>query len=166
MIVGMEGDERLLLTGGTGIMCPLMFELHPQLKNDCLVLGRFPLSLVLLMQDANYPWFILVPARAGISEIYQLPVADQQQLMHESTQLAERLMRVFNGDKMNIAALGNVVPQLHIHHIVRYRQDPAWPAPVWGRVPTVPYSREALEKLLDRMQGHWPADFSTAEQVV
>lgn len=114
--------------------------LHPQLEKDCLALGRFPLSRLLLMLDANYPWFILVPDCEAITEVYQLAEADRQQLTRESSALAAALAGAFAADKLNIAALGNVVPQLHIHHIVRYRSDPAWPAPVWGRVPPRPYT--------------------------
>ena len=125
-----------------------MFELHPQLKKDCQVLGQFTLCQLLLINDANYPWFILVPAREGISEIYQLSAEDQEQLWSESAQLSAGLMEVFQGDKMNIAALGNVVPQLHVHHVVRYTTDVAWPAPVWGKVAAKPYSDAEREGVL------------------
>ncbi len=124
-----------------------MFTLHPQLQADCIPLGRFPLCQLLLLNDANYPWFILVPEREAVSEIYQLSAEEQQQLMRESSQLAQRLVDRFKADKMNIAALGNVVSQLHLHHIVRYRHDPAWPAPVWGKVPPRPYNTEAVATL-------------------
>lgn len=125
-----------------------MAELHPQLEEDCVVLGRFKLSRLLLMRDANYPWFILVPDRQEISEIYQLSAEDQSQLLLESSFLAEFLMKSFSGDKMNIAALGNIVPQCHLHHVVRYHSDPAWPAPVWGTLPAKAYSEEALSNVL------------------
>ena len=105
--------------------------IHPTLKNDCLLLGQLPLSYVLLMNDANYRWCILVPDREGISEIYQLCPDDQQALITESAVLGQCLMQIYNGDKLNIAALGNIVPQLHVHHVVRYHTDPEWPAPVW-----------------------------------
>jgi len=124
-----------------------MTTLHPQLAKDCLILGQFSLCTLLLMRDANYPWFILVPDREGITEIYQLNKADQQQLTRESSQLAAMMMQFFEGDKMNIGALGNVVPQLHIHHIVRYKTDPAWPAPVWGAVAAKPFSDDELTAL-------------------
>ena len=124
-----------------------MFTLHPQLQADCIPLGRFPLCQLLLLNDSNYPWFILVPEREAFSEIYQLSAEDQQQLMCESSHLAQRLAERFKADKMNIAALGNIVPQLHLHHIVRYQHDPAWPAPVWGKVPAKPYGAEALATL-------------------
>jgi len=136
-----------------------MGELHPQLARDCLVLGRYPLCRLLLMRDANYPWFILVPDRAGIIEIHQLNEADQQQLLRESVQLSRLLEAVFRPHKLNIAALGNSVPQLHVHHIVRYRHDAAWPAPVWGRVPVQPYGDDRLASLLARIRPELPAEF-------
>jgi diadenosine tetraphosphate (Ap4A) HIT family hydrolase len=125
--------------------------IHAQLQADCLVIGRFPLCHLLLLQDANYPWCILVPDRERISEIHQLSDADQQQLIRESSQLARVLEKAFAADKLNIAALGNIVPQLHLHHIVRYRNDPAWPAPVWGRVAPRPYAEAQLAALLDKL---------------
>jgi len=126
--------------------------LHPQLADDCIVLGKLDLCAVLLMPDANYPWLILVPQRQGISEIYQLSDADQQLLMRESSQLSRVLSTMFEADKMNVAALGNMVPQLHIHHIVRYKTDVAWPAPVWGAVPAKAYDEASLLKLKNRLR--------------
>jgi diadenosine tetraphosphate (Ap4A) HIT family hydrolase len=133
-----------------------MFELDLQLQQDCRPVGRFPLCHVLLMLDANYPWFILVPARSGVTEIFELEPSDQLQLARESASLAGAIARGFDAHKINIAALGNVVPQLHIHHIVRYRDDPAWPAPVWGRVPARPYSDAALAGVLSVLRRHGP----------
>lgn len=133
--------------------------LHPQLQADCLVIGRFPLCHLLLMRDANYPWFILVPDRTGIAEIYQLNAADQRQLIRESSWLAAALAEVFQADKLNIAALGNVVPQLHVHHVVRYRTDAAWPAPIWGRLPLKPYSEETLAAVIARLKQARLPDF-------
>lgn len=104
------------------------------------------------MLDANYPWFILVPDREGISEIYQLDQEDQVQLLRESSYLAEGIANAFESDKINIAALGNVVPQLHVHHIVRYRNDPAWPAPVWGKVPARPYASGEQEQVIAKLK--------------
>lgn len=122
-------------------------ELHPRLRQDTFELGRLPLCRLLLMNDAHWPWFILVLDRAGISEIHQLDAADQWQLMRESSFLAEQLSRRFRADKLNIAALGNVVPQLHLHHIARHRNDPAWPAPVWGRLEPRPYAESELSEM-------------------
>lgn len=128
-----------------------MPSLHPQLQKDCVVVGRLSLSYLLLMKDANYPWFILVPDRENLTEIYQLSPHDQQQLIRESSDLAASLAQAFSADKINIAALGNVVPQLHVHHIVRYRHDPAWPAPVWGKVTPKPYTEEKLAEVISRL---------------
>lgn len=141
-----------------------MAEIHPQLKADCLVIGRFSLCWLLLMRDANYPWFILVPDREGVSEIYQLSRDDQSQLWSESSLLSEKLMSLFEGEKLNIAALGNVVPQLHIHHVVRFSHDAAWPAPVWGKAPAVPYSDERLKDIVENVTAalQSEADFSAA----
>ena len=141
-----------------------MVDLHPQLLKDCLVLGRFPLSHLLLMQDANYPWFILVPDREDITEIYQLSEQDQAKLLRESSFLAEFLMNRFNGDKMNIAALGNIVPQCHLHHVVRYHSDAAWPAPIWGKVPAKAYSEEALNDVILKINELELMDFDYEKQ--
>lgn len=122
------------------------FELDHRLQSDCVNIGTLPLCRILLMKDANYPWLILVPQRADIREIYQLDLDDQEQLAWESAFVAKRIMKVFSGDKMNIAALGNVVPQLHIHHIVRHDTDLAWPNPVWGAHPTMGYTKDALDQ--------------------
>ena len=147
-----------------------MFELHPRLVRDTYVIGDFPLSRLLLMNDASYPWFILVPRRADIVEIFELRHDDQLQLLKESSQLSMVLSRVFEADKLNIAALGNMVPQLHIHHIVRYRSDQAWPQPVWGRFPAQPYPKRALQEtcanLIEQLQGFIPdADCPLAPRV-
>jgi diadenosine tetraphosphate (Ap4A) HIT family hydrolase len=127
-------------------------DIHPQLRKDCLLLGQLDLCHVLLMLDANYPWLILVPDRDDVTEIHQLTEVDQQQLMRESVLLSRVLETVFSPDKLNIAALGNIVPQCHIHHVVRYRSDAAWPAPVWGRVPVKAYSEDALAGVVAKLK--------------
>lgn len=137
-----------------------MAEIHPQLARDCLKLGRFHLCHLLLMRDANYPWFILVPDRDGIREIHHLSNQDQQQLLRESTVLSRALEKAFTPDKLNIAALGNMVPQLHIHHVVRYVGDPAWPAPVWGRLPAKTYDSDELSGLIARIKVSLTENFS------
>lgn len=119
-----------------------LFSLHPQLAADTLVLGDWPLCRLLWMNDQQYPWLILVPRRVNIRESFQLEPADQQQLWQESLAAGNALMQHFAGDKLNVAALGNMVPQLHWHHIVRFKTDPAWPAPVWGKFPPKPYTGE------------------------
>ena len=135
-----------------------MFQFHPRLLEDCHVLGRFPLCHVLLMNDTNYPWFILVPDRPGLTELYQLSPKDQTALMAESTTLSKALVAAFDGDKLNVAALGNLVPQLHIHHVVRFRTDPTWPAPVWGKLPAVAYSDENRAEIIAKLKALLAAD--------
>src|SRR5690625_2912721 len=125
-----------------------MFQLDPQLAQDTLPVGRFPLSLLLLSKDANYPWCILVPQRADVFEIHHLSGEDQQQLIHESSQLSETMTSLFDAYKMNIAALGNQVRQLHVHHVARFQDDPAWPKPIWGLVEAKTYSPEELKARL------------------
>jgi diadenosine tetraphosphate (Ap4A) HIT family hydrolase len=128
-----------------------MAVIDPRLLQDCLVLGRFELCHLLLMRDANYPWLILVPDRDGVSEVHQLDDADQLLLLRESVLLSRLLEELFRPDKLNVAALGNVVAQLHVHHIVRYRHDVAWPAPVWGREPALPYTLAQQAALVERL---------------
>ncbi|HKL48102.1 MAG TPA: HIT domain-containing protein [Desulfuromonadales bacterium] len=99
------------------------------------------------MNDANYPWFILVPQREGVQEIHELSAEDQNLLVRESSALSASVSALFEADKMNIAALGNIVSQLHLHHVVRYRTDIAWPAPVWGFRPAAAYSRERIDEI-------------------
>ena len=130
-----------------------MFSLHPQLSADTVVVGELSLCQVLLAKDANYPWLILVPMRSDVTEIYQLSESDQQQLLKESSLVAEKTMALFGGDKMNVAALGNMVPQLHLHHIVRFRTDAAWPGPSWGAVEAKPYAEDELAQRVERLRG-------------
>ncbi len=129
-----------------------MAKLHPRLAADCLLVGKFKLCRLLMMRDANYPWFILVPDLDAVTEIHHMSEDDQQQLWSESAQLSGALEQAFKPDKLNIAALGNVVPQLHIHHVVRYKTDPAWPAPVWGAVPAQAYEKDGETKVLNSLK--------------
>lgn len=140
-----------------------MFALDSRLAQDTVVLGDFPLCRLLLSKDANYPWFILVPRRADISEVFELQAHDQQQLWKETTFLAQALQGAFAADKMNVATLGNVVGQLHMHVIVRRRGDAAWPAPVWGKVPATEYDRAGLEVIGQRLRAVLPDDFTFQE---
>ncbi|WP_263264006.1 HIT domain-containing protein [Pseudomonas sp. RIT-PI-S] len=137
-----------------------MFELDPRLQADTWVLGDFPLCRLLLSRDANYPWLILVPRRPGITEVFELSEADQAQLAVETGRLAEGLKHALGADKMNVAALGNVVAQLHVHVIARYCADAAWPAPVWGRVPGTTYEPARLEALKDQLKALLGSDFT------
>ncbi|MBQ0764637.1 HIT domain-containing protein [Marinobacter psychrophilus] len=127
------------------------FKLHERLAADTLSLGRSRLCELRLMNDSTWPWVILVPMRAGIGEIYQLDEADQQRLLWESSELSRDMMVLFAGDKMNVAALGNIVPQLHLHHIVRFEGDPAWPAPVWGKQAPVAYDDAGLARVREQL---------------
>ena len=129
-----------------------MFILHSQLAADTVPIGQFTLSLVLLHKDANYPWVILVPKRETIREIHHLSELDQQQLLRESSHLSEVMTSVYAPKKMNIASLGNVVPQLHIHHVARFEDDPAWPGPIWGAAAAKEYPPERLQKRQDRLR--------------
>lgn len=129
-----------------------MFVLDSRLQQDAVVLGDFALSRLLLMNDAQYPWFILVPRREDVSEIFQLAPEDQQALWAEATHLSEVLKDTFKADKMNVANLGNVVSQLHVHVIVRKRDDVAWPGPVWGKHPPQPYTAEQLQAVRAKLR--------------
>ena len=115
------------------------FDLHPQLAADGLFLVDWPLSRVLRMNDRTYPWLILVPRIGGTREIIDLETSEQQILMQEIARASEALKRLRRPHKINVAALGNMVPQLHVHVIGRDEGDPAWPKPVWGVVPANPF---------------------------
>jgi diadenosine tetraphosphate (Ap4A) HIT family hydrolase len=141
-----------------------VFVLDPRLVQDTVAIGDFPLCRLLLSNDSNYPWFILVPRRPDISEVFQLDAADQAQLWHETSSLAQLLSASFNADKLNVAALGNVVSQLHMHVIVRFRNDAAWPAPVWGKYPAQPYNAEQLSAIGARLRTLLTNDFRFEEE--
>jgi diadenosine tetraphosphate (Ap4A) HIT family hydrolase len=122
--------------------------LDPQLERDTVEIGDMPLCRALLINDANYPWLLLVPRRLHIVEIADLDPIEQAQLMSEVVQAARSLKAVAGCDKINVAALGNVVAQLHVHVVARSRGDAAWPKPVWGVAPPRPYEGTALRALL------------------
>jgi diadenosine tetraphosphate (Ap4A) HIT family hydrolase len=128
-----------------------MYQLHPRLAADTLAIGQFNLCDVRLMNDARYPWVILVPRKEGITESYQLTEDEQQQLMKESAFVAEQLASLVGADKMNVAALGNVVSQCHIHHIARYTTDENWPAPVWGKGEAIPYQQDEAQAVIAQL---------------
>ena len=118
--------------------------LDPLLERDTIAIGDLPLCRALLINDANYPWLLLVPRRHEAVEISDLEYVEQAQLMTEVSH-ASRMLKAMTGcDKINVAALGNVVSQLHVHIIARFRNDPAWPKPVWGVVPPRHYDRAEL----------------------
>jgi len=129
-----------------------MFTLHPQLAADTVVVGRLPLSVVLLAKDAHYPWCILVPQREDIREIHHLNESDRSQLLEESCALASVMEQLFKPIKMNVAALGNMVPQLHLHHVARFESDSAWPKPIWGCVDAIPYEKGELQKRINALR--------------
>ena len=129
-----------------------MFTLHPQLAKDTLTVGHFALSQVLLAKDANYPWCILVPKRDDICEIHHLDEQDQMQLIKESSVLARVMEQVFTPDKMNVAAIGNRVSQLHVHHVARFKDDAVWPKPIWGALAALDYPAEQLSERLDTLR--------------
>ena len=130
----------------------MSFVLHAQLAADTLLVGDLDLCRVLLMNDSQYPWFILVPRRAEIHEIMELNDMDRTQLWSESDWLSRELMRQFKPDKLNMAALGNMVPQLHLHHIARFKTDAAWPAPVWGKFKPEAYTTAAAEHSIQQLR--------------
>lgn len=127
------------------------FVLHPQLEKDTHFVGDLPLCRLLLMDESRYPWFILVPRRAGIREIHELNHEERAQLWFESDRLSRALLYLYQPDKLNMAALGNVVAQLHVHHIARFQADAAWPAPVWGKFPPQAYAPDAAANRIQDM---------------
>ena len=140
-----------------------MFILDTRLQEDTWLIGDFPLCRLLLSNDSNYPWFILVPRREGISELFQLDDADQPLMWAETTALAGVLKELFTADKMNVATLGNVVSQLHMHVIARYASDAAWPGPVWGKHPAKPYSEADVQVIRDKLKAGLGAGFTFVE---
>ena len=120
------------------------WHLHPQLADDTVPVMELRLCEVRLMDDANHPWLVLVPRVADAVELIDLDAAQRTQLTAEIDQASRALKALFKPHKLNIAALGNLVPQLHVHVIARFEDDPAWPAPVWGRVAARPYTPDAL----------------------
>lgn len=126
--------------------------LHPQLAADTVAVGDLPLARVRLAKDANYPWLILVPRRAGVSELTDLPEDEQVRLLGEIAASAAALKALAPCDKLNIATLGNMVPQLHAHVIARTKDDAAWPKPVWGAAPPRAYDAADIEVLLGKLR--------------
>jgi len=127
------------------------FKIHDMLLKDTFEIAQLKLCDLRMMNDKNYPWFVLIPRVFDIQDIYQLTRAEQQQFLDESSLISKTLMKLFNGKKMNVAALGNVCPQLHIHHIVRYENDVAWPNPVWGAFPAKHYSTSEVEEIKEKV---------------
>ena len=128
------------------------FKLDDRLAGDSVPVLNLPLSTVRLMNERSWPWLILVPRRPGLVELIDLDAAERSQLMEEIARAAETLRTLYTPDNLNVAALGNVVPQLHIHVIARFRDDPAWPRPVWNVKPfREPYDEPALSETVRRI---------------
>ena len=128
------------------------WHLHPKLAEETVPVGDMALSRVLAMNEATYPWLMLVPRRAGVSEIIDLDGADRTLLMAEIARAAHALKTVSRCDKLNIGAIGNMVPQLHVHIVARRRDDPAWPKPVWGVAPPQAYPAAQLGSFVDAIR--------------
>ncbi|MXW91391.1 MAG: HIT domain-containing protein [Rhodospirillaceae bacterium] len=116
-----------------------MYALHPQLADETVPVCDLDLCRVLLSKDATYPWLVLSPRREGLRDLHDLSEEDGITALEEIRRCSRALVDLFRPDKMNVAALGNQVPQLHVHIIARFATDPAWPGPVWGKVPAAPY---------------------------
>lgn len=135
------------MSGNTG------FLLHPRLAADTIFVEDWPLSRVLLLNDARYVWLALVPRRADAVELHDLLPADRTVLMEEIARAGAGLKALTGAAKINTGALGNIVPQLHIHVVARLAGDPAWPGPVWGHSPAEPYAPSARDEQLARLRG-------------
>jgi len=131
---------------------PEPWSLHPQLARDTIAIGDLALSRVLVVNDANWPWLLLVPRREGAVEIIDLDEVEQAQLMTEVSRVARALKEVTKCDKLNIAALGNLVPQLHVHVIARRTSDAAWPRPVWGVMPPLAHDAEEVQNFINALR--------------
>ncbi|MBF8999540.1 MULTISPECIES: HIT family protein [Vibrio] len=130
----------------------MSFELHPQLAKDTDVIGHFPLCIALLHKDDAVPWVILVPKKEALKELHHLPMEEQQQFLLESQVVSEAIEQLFSPDKINLGALGNMVPQLHIHHIARFKTDVAWPGPVWGNTKGAVRAAEEQQQLVKTLR--------------
>lgn len=130
----------------------MTFRLHPQLAADTIAVAELPLSSVLLMDDRRFPWLILVPRRPELREIHALDAPDCARLMDEIVQASRALEQLAGPDKINVGALGNLVPQLHVHVVARFRDDAAWPGPVWGSGPRQPYDPADAAARRDRLR--------------
>jgi diadenosine tetraphosphate (Ap4A) HIT family hydrolase len=133
---------------------PGAFRLDPRLEQDTLIVAELPLCRLLLMRNADYPWFILGPRRDGVTELHALTPADRAQLMEESSALSTAMQLAFEPQSLNVAKLGNVVPQLHLHHVARSPDDPAWPGPVWGRPAGRMHDPDSARAVIARLQQH------------
>ena len=127
------------------------FTLYQRLEADTAFVADWARSRVLLMNDARYPWLVLVPRRANVTELFELAKVDRDVLMEEAARAARTLKELTGATKINVGALGNLVPQLHVHIVARYPGDPAWPGPVWGHGPAVSYGSDARDALIAKI---------------
>ena len=143
----------------------MTFQLHPDLLRDSHALPAaepmagaaapwLELCEARVIDDSAYPWFLLVPRVDGARDTVDLSPADHARMWEESRRFGTALMAAFGGHKLNVAALGNMTPQLHLHHVVRFRDDPAWPGPIWGVQPMMPYTKAGLEAVRERLTPH------------
>ena len=128
------------------------FEIHGDLVNSCVQIRFLRLSHLLLMNDATYPWLVLVPSRPNKRDFHDLDPMDQYRVCDEITLCCQALSRLYSPHKMNVASLGNQTPQLHIHLIARFEDDAAWPTPVWGKVPQRPYPPDELVTRVEELR--------------
>ncbi|MBX3698800.1 MAG: HIT family protein [Dokdonella sp.] len=133
---------------------PAPFALDPRLAADSHPLARFALCELRLMDDSHYPWLVLVPHVAAARDLIDLDAAQRHLLCDEIDRASQLLRDAFRPHKLNVAALGNVVAQLHVHVIARFEDDPAWPAPVWGKVESRPYPPEELVERISLLEKH------------
>ena len=141
----------------------MTFSLHPQLDKDSILLAHFRLSQLRLLNDAQYPWFLLVPERTNVAEIIDLQHEEQVQLWTESSILSQSLRQLYKPDRLNVAAIGNMVPQLHMHHVVRYKDDACWPKPIWGQLRAIPYAPGQTDEITRRLKPCLPEWVKWAE---
>ncbi len=127
------------------------FVLHPRLEADSIFIRDLPLSQLRLNNVKTVPWVVLIPRRLDAKEIYELAPADRAQLIEEIAQASSVLNELYAPDKINIAALGNMVPQLHVHIIARFTADVAWPDPVWGKIEVEPYELKAIVEIKTKL---------------
>ncbi|MFG6137818.1 HIT domain-containing protein [Halomonas sp. B23F22_10] len=125
--------------------------LDPRLIEDTHPVTELPLCQLRLMDDTRYPWLVLIPRRPGAVEVFDMSEDDQQQLWREAGLLGRALKETLGGDKLNIATLGNIVPQLHLHLVLRREGDAAWPGPVWGQGQAEPFGLDGLAAMRDRL---------------
>ena len=131
---------------------PYAFQIDPQLERDSVPIADWHLCQVRLMNDSRYPWVILIPKVTNISEIHELDKEQQRLLLAESVRLSMALDQLFAPHKLNVAVLGNIVRQLHIHHVARFEDDASFPKPVWGVGNVVPYDADALNETVNGLQ--------------